>query len=353
MGMSRTRPKDKTMAPSKRALAALGLEPDFQLRGSGTSKIVYSARIAANGENVALISAPNEVYERENESFIRLGVDPPHPSLVLARAAHTAGAWTYFIVDLLVSDFFDLLTDGGALSEQNTLRFLEQMLSGVNFMHRRGVAHLDLKLENIGIDAAGNIRIFDFDHSMLAPLPAGFDRFECRRRRGTKSYMAPEMWRASDDAPCDPYAADIWSLGVVVFVLLFKYFPFEESRPLDRCFMAVRAAQAANQSTLATIVGTYACGADTLAGLSARTRNVLERMLTIVPEQRASLEEVVALLQHEEPFRCLLAEMEVESNGELAAPMPVPVPVKVPVAPPRVMRQNAEAFADWQGVSTD
>jgi len=339
------------MAPSQQALAALGLEPAPR-RIASSSKIVYSARITATGEHVALISAPNEVYERENESFIRLGVDPPHPSLVLARAAHTAGAWTYFIVDLLVSDFFDLLTDGGALSEQNTLRFLEQMLSGVNFMHRRGVAHLDLKLENIGIDAAGNIRIFDFDHSMLAPLPAGFDRFECRRRRGTKSYMAPEMWRASDDAPCDPYAADIWSLGVVVFVLLFKYFPFEESRPLDRCFMAVRAAQAANQSTLATIVGTYACGADTLLGLSARTRNVLERMLTIVPTQRASLEEVVALLQ-QETFRCLLAEMQVELNGELAAPMPVPVPVKVPVAPPRVMRQNAEAFADWQGVSTD
>lgn len=333
------------MAPSKRALEALGLGPDVQLRGSGTSKIVYSARIAATGENVALISAPNEVYERENESFVRLGNDPPHPSLVLARAAHSVGAWTYFIVDLLVSDLFDLLTDGGALSEQNTLRFLEQMLSGVNFMHRRGVAHLDLKLENVGIDAAGNIRIFDFDHSMLAPLPAGFDRFECRRRRGTKSYTAPEMWRASIDAPCDPYAADVWSLGVVVFVLLFKYFPFDESRPLDRCFVAVRAAQAANQSTLATIVGTYACGADTLAGLSARTRNVLERMLTIVPEQRASLEEVVALLQYEEPFRCLLAKM--------AAPVTVPVPVKVPVAPPRVMRQNAEAFADWQGVSTD
>lgn len=212
------------MAPPAHALASLGLEPEVQLRGSGASKRVYSGRVAATNEPVALVSAPNDTYERENEVFIRLGNVPPHPSLVLARAACTVGACTYYIADLLVADLFDLITDGGVLGEQRVLGLVSQLLSGMVFMHRLGVAHLDLKFENIGIDAAGRVRIFDFDISMLAvPLLHPKPALECPRRLGTKSYRAPEMWLADEETPCDPYKADIWSMGVVVFSLLFGF----------------------------------------------------------------------------------------------------------------------------------
>ena len=82
-------------------------------------------------------------------------------------------------------------------------------------------------------------------------------------------------------------------MGVVVFSLLFGCFPVDEARPSDPRFVVARYAQATNQSTLAALIGMYPGNqeaANTLAGLSGRTRNILEGMLTIAPEQRAILE---------------------------------------------------------------
>lgn len=370
------------MAPPAHALASLGLEPEVQLRGSGASKRVYSGRVAATNEPVALVSAPNDTYERENEVFIRLGNVPPHPSLVLARAACTVGACTYYIADLLVTDLFDLITDGGVPGEQRVLGLVSQLLSGMVFMHRLGVAHLDLKFENIGIDAAGRVRIFDFDISMLAvPLLHPKPALECPRRLGTKSYRAPEMWLADEETPCDPYKADIWSMGVVVFSLLFGFFPFDVARPSDRRFVVARYAQATNQSTLAALIGMYPGNqeaANTLAGLSGRTRNILEGMLTIAPEQRASLEALAALLpaQLQAEFRavasdfnptapeawklrdgvafrdlnvtCCLLFRSLDDGGSAEEPTKtesIDELSKCPLVPPRIVRQNVEAVA--------
>ena len=72
-------------------------------------------------------------------------------------------------------------------------------------MHRLGVVHLDLKFENIGIDAAGRVRIFDFDISMIAaPAPPQAGARVPRALGRSQSYLAPEMWLATEEAPCDP-----------------------------------------------------------------------------------------------------------------------------------------------------
>lgn len=97
----------------------------------------------------------------------------------------------------------------------------EQIVSAVAFMHANDVVHRDLKLENILIDnsdARHRIKIIDF----------GFAR-DCRRDQkvvfecGTPQYMCPDMTRRHSYFG---QAADVWSLGVILFLLLTGGFPF-------------------------------------------------------------------------------------------------------------------------------
>ena len=104
-----------------------------------------------------------------------------------------------------------------------------QIVDGVRHMHASRVAHRDLKLENIVVDAKGLVRIIDFGLAIyLQPdAPATLKGPGV----GSLSYMAPEI--LVKNATYNPFLADGWSLGIVLFALATKCFPFEMS--LHRC----------------------------------------------------------------------------------------------------------------------
>lgn len=102
------------------------------------------------------------------------------------------------------------------------------MAAAVNHIHSRGYAHLDIKLNNIFLDEYFNIKIGDFG-SALKPQKKG----KTNKRRGTTNYMAPEVKNQNKVTPensrkqktYDPFRADVYSLGVCLFILLFKSYP--------------------------------------------------------------------------------------------------------------------------------
>ena len=101
----------------------LRLEPNVKFRASGARKIVYSARTPPLASRSHL-SPPQLKCARERTRLSPASATrPPHPSLVLTRAAYTVGARTYYVADLLVADLFDLFTDGGVLDEQRVLGY--------------------------------------------------------------------------------------------------------------------------------------------------------------------------------------------------------------------------------------
>jgi len=113
------------------------------------------------------------------------------------------------------------LLDGKArLQTAGTDVAIAQMVRAVAGLHRLGVAHLDLKLDNFLVDAQGRIRLCDFGFSVCGSV---------RQRMfvGSASYAAPEVWLG---VQADPKQSDLWSLAVCTFAVATGHYPFESAR---------------------------------------------------------------------------------------------------------------------------
>ena len=97
-----------------------------------------------------------------------------------------------------------------------------QLISGLAYCHRFKICHRDLKPENILIDQMGNLKIADF--GMAALQPAGVIlKTSC----GSPHYASPEI---AAGRPYHGHLADIWSCGIILYVMLAKRLPFGAER---------------------------------------------------------------------------------------------------------------------------
>lgn len=110
------------------------------------------------------------------------------------------------------------LKETGKMSEYEVRRLMRQQLEAVAHCHARNIAHRDLKLEHILLDLSRNVKIIDFGLACQSP-PDEFSTLFC----GSHLYVAPEILRKQ---PYLPQKVDIWSLGIILYVLLFSRFPF-------------------------------------------------------------------------------------------------------------------------------
>lgn len=129
-------------------------------------------------------------------------------------------------------DLFDLIKKHGKVNEGLAKYLFLQILNGIEFLHSKaGVAHLDLKLENILIANNYSLKLCDFGF---------FEELKSKvcKNRGTHGYRAPETYLESNEG-YDGAKADIFALGVILFIMLFGVPPFcmaTKEDPLYRLF---------------------------------------------------------------------------------------------------------------------
>lgn len=109
----------------------------------------------------------------------------------------------------------------GGLEEELARLFILQMANALQFIHDQEFAHLDIKLENILLDEYFNIKLADLGSWVSVKDNSGF----IKNRRGTALYMAPEVSSLKPKAKFKGKAADIYSLGVTIYLLLTGEFP--------------------------------------------------------------------------------------------------------------------------------
>jgi len=168
--------------------------------------IVRSIRVKFAGEDITQSEEDSDLCRDSNQLDV---------SYHLLEYATNETVLTYF-------------KQSGGFKEHVTQFFFLQMAAAVNHIHSRGYAHLDIKLNNIFLDEYFNIKIGDFG-SALRPQKNG----KTNKRRGTTNYMAPEVKNQKQDTTdgsrkvktYDPFRADVYSLGVCLFILLFKSYP--------------------------------------------------------------------------------------------------------------------------------
>lgn len=106
-------------------------------------------------------------------------------------------------------DFCDLIVSQRLpLDEKLARTYFHQLIEGLEYLHSAGVAHLDLKLENLLLGESYTLKICDFDQSLMK------NRSEIMSK-GTENFRAPEIMQGACE---DPEAADIFSVGVILFV---------------------------------------------------------------------------------------------------------------------------------------
>ncbi|KAH9796315.1 CBL-interacting serine/threonine-protein kinase 23 [Citrus sinensis] len=112
----------------------------------------------------------------------------------------------------------------GRLKEDEARKYFQQLINAVDYCHSRGVCHRDLKPENLLLDANGVLKVSDFGLSALPQQVRddGLLHTTC----GTPNYVAPEV---INNKGYDGAKADLWSCGVILYVLMAGYLPFEES----------------------------------------------------------------------------------------------------------------------------
>lgn len=115
-------------------------------------------------------------------------------------------------------DFFDFIFSQELNDEKLIRTYFKQLVEGIEYLHSKGIAHLDIKLENLLLDKNYTLKIADFDQSQL---------FEEKKLlfRGSPSFRAPEVL----DGTCSSFcAADLYSIGVILYIFATGDFPFIE-----------------------------------------------------------------------------------------------------------------------------
>ena len=123
-------------------------------------------------------------------------------------------------------ELFDQVAAGRTADENIAREYFCKVLDALDYCHGAGVMHRDLKLENVLVENASTreIRITDFGASRLCSLESFNKGQYTAVAKGTVAYMAPEM--AVGDGRYDASAVDVWSLGVMLFVMVAQAYPF-------------------------------------------------------------------------------------------------------------------------------
>jgi calcium-dependent protein kinase len=163
-------------------------------------------------------------------------------------------------------ELFDKIVEKGSFSEAEAADIMKQLLSAVNYIHCNQIVHRDLKPENILLDTKKNniIKIIDWGTARF------FDKNKKMNRiSGTPYYIAPEVLNEKYDEKCD-----IWSCGVIMYILLCGYPPFN--------------AESDNEIMNKIKIGKYSFPDDDWIDISYEAKDLITKMLTYKPSERYS-----------------------------------------------------------------
>lgn len=119
-------------------------------------------------------------------------------------------------------DLLEYILHKGSISEAQARVWMRQIVLAIQYLHEMGIVHRDLKCENCLITSNYNLKLADFGFARFMPNPKATSTTYC----GSLSYAAPEVLRG---LPYQPRASDVWSLGVILYVILNKSMPFDDS----------------------------------------------------------------------------------------------------------------------------
>ncbi|CAG7880770.1 unnamed protein product [Brassica rapa] len=243
--------------------------------GSGAFAKVYEAEDLHNkGQSVAIKVVQKKRLKDGLTAHVKREISVMrrlrHPHIVLLSEVLATKTKIYFVMELAQGGELFSRVSSNRFTESLSRKYFRQLISAVRYCHARGVFHRDLKPENLLLDEKRDLKVSDFGLSaMKEQIKAdGMLHTLC----GTPAYVAPELLTKKG---YDGSKADIWSCGVVLFLLNAGYLPFRDPN-ISGLYRKIRMAQ-------------YRMPEWTSSGL----RHLLSRLLEPDPEKRITVEEIL------------------------------------------------------------
>jgi len=194
-----------------------------QVLGIGAFSTVKAGISKEHGGRVAIkIIDKNHVKNKpdmlKNEVEILLTIK--HPNVINLYDLFDTSEHLYMVMELVTGgELFERIVEREQYSEEDAKEVMRQLLDAIGYIHSKNVVHRDLKPENLLLEDEADdtrIKLTDFGLSRIYDSP--FMSTAC----GTPGYIAPEILKASGYGP----SVDMWSCGVIMYILLCGYPPF-------------------------------------------------------------------------------------------------------------------------------
>eukprot|EP00927_Polykrikos_kofoidii_P035487 TRINITY_DN30040_c0_g1_i2.p1 TRINITY_DN30040_c0_g1~~TRINITY_DN30040_c0_g1_i2.p1 ORF type:complete len:945 (+),score=177.49 TRINITY_DN30040_c0_g1_i2:51-2837(+) len=336
--------------------------------GSGAAARVYACRRVNTGERFAAkvinlqrmrLMGDFEQHMVKLNREVEILRELHHVRIVNLVDVHQTSGWCYIIMELVTGgELFDQIVKNRSLNETEAKYIFRQLLEGIAYMHSRHVIHRDLKPENILIASSRpapppqggvyrDVKIADFGLSKVVSDSASF----AKTFVGTPQYWAPEVLQVQRGGGSYTQAADFWSLGALLYVMLSGRYPFDGKKmPLE--------VQIQN--------GAYNMNIAALQNISEDAKAMVRGLLQVNPSERFDLEQC---LRHPWVVGCgsfsphlppslqqssgpTITEVPVSNSSTGDAPMPEVVQ-QLSQSDVGTLRSGSERDEDTKGPSSE
>lgn len=248
-----------------------------EIIGCGSSAVVLRVKETRSQRTFCAKVLPRPQANAQNlrfiESELRVSLTVTSPNLVQCHEVIYRDDVIIVIMDLCEGgDLLKAATEQRPLVRRQWKKIFRQLLRALKYLHRRGIAHRDVKPENIMVDRLFNVKLCDY--GTVCEARDALSDAMC----GTLPYIAPEVLRG--DEHCS-MKADVWAAGITLFAIMTGYFPWRSET---------------HEGMKMEIMG----GLTDVRDLACDQAKVILRCCESDPGRRATVEEVLALPELEE-----------------------------------------------------
>ncbi|XP_019388018.1 PREDICTED: calcium/calmodulin-dependent protein kinase type IV [Crocodylus porosus] len=193
--------------------------------GRGATSIVYRCRQKGTQKPYAVKMLKKTVDKKIVRTEIGVLLRLSHPNIIKLKEIFETPTEISLVLELVTGgELFDRIVEKGYYSERDAADAVKQILEAVAYLHANGIVHRDLKPENLLYATPASdapLKIADFGLSKIVE-----DQVTMKTVCGTPGYCAPEILRGCAYGP----EVDMWSLGIITYILLCGFEPFYDER---------------------------------------------------------------------------------------------------------------------------